>query len=341
MKATMLLPFSTPVGAPIRIVDDNHPELARFTVAIEAAPSAFRSISRKFWNYRIWHKLGWIARQPGVISSNASGRIQEAISELIDFNGHDVDYVQSVESVSVIYPKGQKEFVWRQLSNLLMTKDQSTGQPCRSIVVSTIAGPKVVTLLEQCLDIEVSDPGAHVCLNSPIAPAWEAYLPQGGPFMNLHPGWTFDTKELSERSAWERLYSCIRQHGLTMSGTPYPNGDNEFPDYRASIARVDYDVEMTSVPNMNRRTIRSSNRDVEATIRSVAQQPDETIEEIVEELSRVLSSKSKKSPTGRYMLVVSNWSSFDLDDTEIWRSLDTTAFDDVILMQRGKVYHVA
>ncbi len=69
--------------------------------------------------------------------------------------------------------------------------------------------------------------------------------------------------------------------------------------------------------------------------------PDETIEEVTEELSRVLASKARKSPAGRYMLVVSNWSSFDLDDAGIWGSLDTTAFNDIFLMQRGGVFHAA
>ena len=291
--------------------------------------------------YRIWYKLGWIVEQPGVMTSNASGRIQESIGELLDFNSNDLDYVLSVESVSIIYPRGQQEHVWRQLSNRLLTIDQSTGRPCRSFVIPTVEGPKVIALLEQSLDIEVADPGAHLCLNSRISPAWEAYVPQGGPLLNLDPGWTFDTKEMSERSAWERLYSWIWHRGLPISGTPYPNGEYGFPDYRASIAGVDYDVEMTSVPNMDRRTIRSSNRDIEETIRRVARQPDETIEEVTAELARVLASKERKSPAGRYMLVVSNWSSFDLDDPEIWRTLDTTAFDDVVVLQRGTVYHAA
>ncbi len=273
MDATMLLPFRKSVGAPIRMVDDDHPELARFTVAIDAPPSAFPWISRKFWDYRIWYKLGWVVQQPGVMSGDATGRIRDAINRLVDFNGDDLDYVQSVESVSIIYPKSQKEFIWRQLSNLVQTVDQSTGRPCRSLVVPTGIGSKVITLLEQCLDIEVPDAGAHICLNSQISPAWEAYVPEGGPFLNLDPGWTFDTNEMSERSAWERLYSWIRRTGLPMSGAPYPNGPNEFPDYRASIAGVDYDVEMTSVPNMNRRTIKSSNPDVEETLRWVAQHP--------------------------------------------------------------------
>ncbi len=324
----------------MRVVDDNHPGLTRFTIAIAATPGTLEAVSRKFWDYRIWYKLEETVKHPDTIPAGDTADIREVVTRLYKCNAHDLAFASGVESVSVIYPKGQVESVRRQLAILPVVDDSSTGIPRKVMTVPTTEGTKVIAVLEQCLDIEVPDTGVHLCLNNPALPSWETHIPPGGPFVNIGPGWTFDTKEMSERIAWEKLFSWVHGKGLSISGDAYPNGPNKPPDYTACINGILYDVEMTSVPNMNQRTIKASNRDVEATIRQVARQPDETIEEVTEELARVLSRKAKANPTGRYLLVVSNWSSFDLESSSIWTDQDTSAFHDVVLIQRGKVFRV-
>lgn len=322
------------------MVDDNDPSLAGFTVAIQAPPVTFEAISRKFWDYRIWYKLEETTKNPDTMPAGDTADIREAIAQLYKINEHDLAFANGIKSVSVFYPKGKTEQVRRQLAISPMVADQSTGIQRKVMAVPTTEGTKVIAVLEQCLDIVVPNAGVHLCLNNPVLPSWETHIPPGGPFVNMGPGWTFDTKEMSERSAWEKLFSWVHGKGLSISGDAYPNGPNEFPDYSACINGIQYDVEMTSVPNMNRRTIKASNRDIETTIRLVARQPDETIEEVTEELARVLSKKAKANPTGRYLLVISNWSSFDLESPSIWTDQDTSAFDDVVLIQRGKVFRV-
>ena len=160
----------------------------------------------------------------------------------------------------------------------------------KSIHVQGRTGTKSLAILGQPLDIDVPDRGVFLCLNDPVDPSWVATAPRNKPSMRLfgrRP--VLNEHEISERPAWERVDSWLRARGFSVRGDQYPEGENSPPDYRAWIEGAEYDVEMTSVPDMEIWTLKSKYRHLEKRISEVAKQPGETMAEVTDALCQVLS----------------------------------------------------
>ena len=341
MTKPVIVRYQRPIGTSIEWVSVDDPKLSRVPIVIEGSSKEMDTIWRKFFDYRTWDALSDINTDPKSMQSQGGFSIPDAVRNLFNFNEFDPDYTNNVESVSVFYPKNMHQQIVQQMSRLPLAAGGTTRSGARSISVNTPSGAKVLPVLLQEFDIEVPN-AVHICLNNPEQPAWTAIMAEqdGGPLGNISVGPALTSHEISENVAWDLVRSWFSQRSISISGKPYPNGRNNFPDYRATISGCSWDVEMSSLPNMSRRTIRASNRDLEATIRRVARQLDETEEEISAELDCRLMKKSGYPRSRSYMLVLSNWSTYDLTDDGFWIAKDVSAFDAVSLIQRNELHMI-
>lgn len=272
-----------------------------------------------------------------------SGRIIDAIQDLYRFNEADHTFVSGVTSVTLLYPKAVEPRVTMQLSacppRLPISARDSLEDAGRSIHVQGRDGTKSLAVFQRSLDIAVSDRGVLACLNNPADPSWVAVVPRGRPAMLVHMRQqALNEKEISEGAAWERVESWLRSRGIKAHGKPYPNGENSFPDYRAWIRDEEFDVEMTTVPDMKKWTIKSHYRDLEKRISEVAQQPGQTRQDVIQDLSRVLAKKRNSVEKQRVggnrrpcMLVISNWSTYELSGDDFWTNEAPSAFEVIML----------
>ena len=169
----------------------------------------------------------------------------------------------------------------------------------------------------------------------------------GSPMEGVARPQVLNEQEVSEQTAWERVSSWLRDIDFPVKGRPYPNGENCFPDYRAWIGGQEYDVEMTSVPDMKRWTIKSTYRDLERSISEVAKHSGETKDNVAEDLQRVLVKKRKRveraaegTPQKPCVLVISNWSVHKISDESYWSKEDLRAFEAVILLEWDDIHYI-
>ena len=296
MNVLVRVPVSVPRGASVRVVDNEDPALGRCPLVIEASAVDFPIIVRKFWDYRIWYKLADTTSRPDVMPADGRGRIDVAIRDLCCFNQNDSAFLGGVDSVTVFYPRIIGDSVVKQLADfpprLPLLKTDSVGYAAKSIHVDCGELTKSLAVVEQCLDVDVPDPGVFLCLNNPRDPAWATYIPEEGPMPLMAQGPVFNRKQYSETTAWDLVARFLGEQGVSASGTPYPNGENEYPDYDGCWDGEHFDVEMTSVPNLGKWIISAGNRDLEKTIATVARQPNESLEEVIAEFSRVLGEEA-------------------------------------------------
>ena len=154
-----------------------------------------------------------------------------------------------------------------------------------------------------------------------------------------------DTNEISEKAAWDKVDLWLESCGFTVSGKPYPEGKNRFPDFRAWIDSWEFDVEMTSVPDMADWTLKGTFRKLEERISEIAKLPGQTRGEVIDDFLRKLSDKrlrvegeaigSQRRPC---MLVVSNWSAHALADESSRFGAELSFFDVVMLIEQDEVY---
>ena len=353
MKIPLEFQFAIPRGAQLRVVADDHPALTRCPLVISTRGVAdIQAIAHKFWDYRIWHTLQATGAMPEVMPEAKHGRIDEAIQDLYRFNGSDPAFLDSLDSVTVTYPKCLAASIGKQLAelppHLPLVGEFSSRHNARSIHINTGSGTKSIAVLEQALDIEVPNPGVFFTLNSQSAPAWATYVSEQGPLPLAGSVTVLDDHESVERHAWERVYSWFHSNDIPVSGKPYPNGENNFPDYHALIGADSFKVEMTTSPDMEKWTIKAWYRDLEKIISDVARQPSETLEEVTSHLSGVVTKKCDRvrkdrlgaalNAAGRYLLVVTNSSTHDLSDVAVWNTSDLAEFDAVLLIQSDMVY---
>ena len=355
MKVPIQFQFTVPQGAQVQVVDDDHPALTRCPIVIGSRDvTDIEAIARKFWDYRIWHTLQETGSRTDVMPAANHGRVAEAIRELYWFNESDPKFLNGVDSVTVMYPKIHSINVRKQTAelppHLPLVSDFSSRDNAKSIHIETENGTKCLAVFEQILDIEVPNPAVFLSLNSPSDPAWAMYISERGPMHLADPVTVLNDQQLSERHAWERVYSWCHRVGIPVFGEQYPNGEYGFPDYGASIAGKHYQVEMTTTPDMGKWTIKASYRHLEKMIREVARQPSETLAEVSAHISRVIAQKSKRvrkdkqvsgaCPTDHYMLVLTNFSTHDLDPASIGDANDFSEFDAVLLIQSDEVHNV-
>ena len=200
--------------------------------------------------------------------------------------------------------------------------------------------------MEQPLDIDVSDTSVFVCLNNPANPGWVVVAPHDKPPMlfgrNLR---AVSTNDISEKAAWDNVCSWFEFRGFTVSAKPYPEGKNSFPDFRAWVDGWEFDVEMTSVPDMTDWTLKGTFRKLEERISEIAKLPGQTRGEVIDEFLRKCSDKrhcvesaaigGQRRPC---MLVISNWSAHALAKEFSRFGAELSFFDVVMLIEVDKVY---
>jgi hypothetical protein len=218
----------------------------------------------------------------------------------------------------------------------------------KSVHVIGRAGTKSLPVLEQPLDIEVSDTSIFVCLNNPAKPGWVVVAPRNKPPMlferNLR---AVDTNDISEKAAWDKVCSWLNSNEFTVSGKPYPEGKNSFPDFRAWVDGYEVDVEMTSVPDMTDWTLKGTFRKLEERISEIAKLHGQTKGEVIDEFLRKCSDKrhcvesaaigGQRRPC---ILVMSNWSAHPLAAEFSRFGADLSSFEVVILIEFDEVYCV-
>ena len=270
------------------------------------------------------------------------------------------DYAEGVDSVGIIYPKAAESKVREQLSKfppalpLVASHGGADGSTFvsgrsgnKSIHVQGRNGTKSLLVLEQRLDIEVPESDIIIFMNNPSDPSWVVVAPKDGPPMYAfgRPSVLNET-ESSELTAWHQVKGWLESGGVSVrQEQQYPEGENNFPDFRAWIGNQEYDVEMTSVPDLGKWTIRGNYRDLERKISEVAAQPGESQTEVVDKLHEVLAKKAARvtelfsgHAEKRSMLIVTNWSTYQIFDEAYWSEADVNAFDVVVLIEPDGVH---
>ena len=351
MSTPLGLAEIAPLGAGIQLVDENDPAVTPRFLAIEASSMGEATrIFRKYHDYRMWHQLQSLSSQSEVMPADEGGNLAKTIQKLYWYNDDESGFGAGVESVTLTFPKAAQSKVTEQLSRFPPRLSLVLGSPLmgssKSVHVEGRAGTRSLPVLEQPLDIEVSDTGIFACLNNPAKPGWVVFAPRNKPPMlferNLR---AVSAHDISEKAAWDEVSSWFESRGFTVSAKPYPEGKNSFPDFRACIDGLEFDVEMTSVPDMTDWTLKGTFRKLEERISKIAKQPGQTRGEVIDEFLRKCSDKRhcvENAAIGdqrrRCMLVMSNWSAHALvaDCSRFGAAL--SFFDVVMLIEFDEVY---
>ena len=238
-------------------------------------------IIKKYHDYRMWNQLQSLNSHPEVKIADDGGGLATRIQKLYRYNDDESGFGEGVESVTLTFPKAAQSKVTAQLSGFPPSLSLVAGSPLmgsgKSIHVRSRAGTRSLPILEQPLDIEISDTSIFVCLNNPAKPGWMVVAPRNKPPMvferNLR---SVDTNDISEKAAWHKVCSWLNSRGFTVFGKAYPEGKNSFPDFRAWINGLELDVEMTSVPDMTDWTLKGTFRTLEERISEIAKLPGQT-----------------------------------------------------------------
>ena len=218
-------------------------------------------IIQKIYDYRTWFALVDGLERPAKPFSPFSDQtnpMQAAVQELYSENeDKDEESVRGVDSVTITFPKGLQadvdSMVLKCPPHLLLHEKRGVSGGGRAVHVLGKDGTKSLGLLLNCLDIEVEEAGWYISLNNPNSPGWVIRVPDEGPPISFdNPVPASQVKEENERVAWNALKQLFQSAGLDVEGDPYPNGRNSFPDYLACIKGEEVDVEITSVPNLER-----------------------------------------------------------------------------------------
>ena len=351
------LPIKAPVGAGFERVSKtdtrliNHPLVIVGSVNISA-----ESIYRKYTDYRIWHTLNATIESDLIPIEDGSG-FADVIQDLFQqCEDNDPDYAEGVDLIGVIYPKADESKVTQWLSKfppalplavsshrdgLPPVVDSRNGQ--KSVHVRGRNGTKSLAIAQQRLDIEVQKSRIFTFLNSSSDPNWAIFAQEEGlpqyAYTSEQPRMLSET-EASELAAWQKVKLWLKAALISVQQDQrYPEGKNAFPDFRAWIGDQEYDIEMTSVPDLEKWTIRGKYRDLEKKICQVAAQPSETQKEVVDKLHEVVDSKVRRAcaSTRRFMLVVSNWSTQELGDKALWPTGHFSEIDIVLLIDINEV----
>ena len=183
-------------------------------------------------------------------------------------------------------------------------------------------------------------------MNNPAKPGWVVVAPHNKPPMlferNLR---AVSTNDISEKAAWDKVCSWFEFRGFTVSAKRYPEGKNSFPDFRAWIDGLEFDLEMTSVPDMTDWTLKGTFRELEERISEIAKLPGQTRGEEIDDFLRKCSDKrhclesaaigGQRRPC---ILVMSNWSRHALAAESSRFGAELSFFDVVMLIEFDEVY---
>ena len=353
MSTLFGLPDIAPLGAGIELVDENDPAVVPRFLAIEASSMGEAArIIKKYHDYRMWHQLESLNSHPETMPADDDGNLAARIQKHYRNNDDESGLSAGVESVTLTFPKAAQSKVTAQLFGFppclsLVPASPLTGSS-KSVHVLGRAGTKSLPILEQPLDIEVTDTSIFVCLNNPTKPGWVVVAPGNKPPMSFKRNLrAVSTNDISEKAAWDQVSSWLKSRGATVSARSYPEGQNSFPDYRAWINGCEVDVEMTSVPDMTDWTIRGTFRKLEERISEIAKQPGQTRDEVMDEFLRKCSDKRHRVEStaigGRQrpcMLVMSNWSAHALAAACSGFGATLSFFDAVMLIEVDEVYRI-
>ena len=350
MSTLLGLPDIAPLGAGIELVDQNDPAVTPRVLAIEASSMGEATrIIRKYQDYRMWHQLQSLSSHPEVMPADDGGNLAETIQKLYRYNDDESGFGAGVESVTLTFPKAEQSKVTAQLSRFpprlfLVPGSPLTGSS-KSIHVDGRAGTRSLPVLEQPLDVEVSDTSIFVCLNNPAKPGWVVVAPRDKPPMSFERNLrAVSANDISEKAAWDKVSSWFESLGFTVSTKPYPEGKNSFPDFRAWVDSLEFDVEMTSVPDMTDWTLKGTFRKLEKRISEIAKQPGQTRGEVIDEFLRKCSDKRHcvesaaiRGQRRPCMLVMSNWSAHALAAESSRLGAALSFFDVVMLTEFDEV----
>ena len=356
MSTLFGLPDIVPLGAGIELVDENDPAVTPRFLAIEASSMGEATrIIRKYHDYRMWHQLQSLSSHPEGMPADDGGDLASKIQKHYRNNDDKSGFGASVESVTLTFPMAAQSKVTEQLSGFPPRLSLVPGSPLpgssKSVHVHDRAGSKSLPVLEQPLDIEVSDTSTSifVCLNNPAKPGWMVVAPHNKPPMlfkrNLR---VVGTNDISEKAAWDQVCSWLESRRFTVSVKTYPEGQNSFPDFRAWIDGFEVDVEMTSVPDMTAWTLKGTFHKLEKRISDIAKQPGQTRGEVIDEFLRKCSDKRRcmeNAAIGGHrrpcMLVMSNWSAHALAAESSLFAAELSFFDVVMLIESDEVYCIS
>ena len=283
-----------PFGILVERVDGNHPSLMRCPIIITGTPSDIGRIIRKFWHYRIWYNM---QDMKGEMSKFGHDKIQdETQSAYQHFEVEDPEFARGICSVTVFYPKVLNSKVVKQLSGfpspILIENDPVRKMARKSIPIQTKDGKeKFLPILEHSLDIETGerDTDLILVLDNPYDPAWGFRVPEDGEVFrhSVPPSLqVLDSNQATEITIWKKVRQWLRSKGSSVWEIQYPQGEYNFPDFLAFINGKEYDVEITSTPDLGNWTIKHDFRDLEKAIQKLARQPGELRHDVVQHINR-------------------------------------------------------
>ena len=341
-------PFAPGVG--VEYVDHEDPRMVQYPLILEV-PTVIEGadIFRKFCDYRIWHTITAAESGIGLSTDSENDCIEQQVQSLLESNDKSPEFIDRVDSITVIYPKAMEDHITRRLAHLPsplpLVGNNTAPRAGKVIHLRGKGGTRSFPIHQKALDIETDQTEWFVCLNIPDDPGWVVYLPRNQPFMHVNPPRkAFASQAAYESNVWGKVEDWFTQNGLKLESKQHPLGKNSFPDYQASFNGWSFDVEITSVPDLNRWTIKAHYRDLEKRIRQLAIQPSESQADVINDLNRILAKKRiamtnlsrGAEDTKECVLVISNWSTYDLSDN-ILKQIDFAPFYSVMLDQRESI----
>ncbi len=334
-----------PYGVGVDRVEEEHPSIMRCPLVITGSVSDIQSILRKFCHYRVWYNL---LDQKGRMSGPAHGEIHKEIEGAYrTLEVTEPHWVRGISSVTILYPKAFEPSLTKELARfprpIYVPSEPFRQRARKSIPIQTNeGGEKHLPLLEERLDIETEgDHTNFILFNNLAEPAWEIRVPEGTAPVNYseQPVQWLDSNQIAESTAWSRVREWVRLRGPSVCEVQYPRGENRFPDYWAWIEGRQYDVEITSAPNIGKWRIDFDFRHLENKIQKVAKQPGESRDEVAKEIVKGVEKKAARVE-GPCILVMTNWSSYSFAGASLWTEMDLTGFEAILLLEREKVYCV-
>ena len=335
-----------PYGVGVDRVEEEHPSIMRCPLVVTGSVSDIRSILRKFWHYRIWYHL---QGEKGRMSPAAPGGIQEGIQDAFQaLESSDPDFVRGITSVSLFFPKALEPAVIKQLAKfgppIYVQSEPARRRARKSIPIRSKEGREVsLPILEEGLDIETEgDSTNFLVFNNLVEPAWGIRVPEGTAAVSYSEQAVqlLDSNQVAESTAWKRVRAWLRSRGLSVCEAQYPNGEDRFPDFLAWIAGREFDVEITSAPNIGRWRIDFDFRRLEKKIQEVAKQPGELRSEVAQEIERGVKRKAARVEERPCILVMTNWSSYSFSDSSLWTDMDLAEFEAILLIEQEEVHCV-
>ena len=281
------------------------------------------------------------------ITPNADGKklgiplLKAIVAEMA--GDQDPDYIEGVTKVYLIHPPHLQEELRGHLSTLpVPAMFDSPSERLLSVAVGHERRLFVIEPYEMDLTRRRStDPRwLIVHMYNPDMPAMTVRVEAQGPLTFKEPTPLLADTKVAESWAMKVVQSHLANTGVDVQCVCYePNGPKTFPDYQARLNGTLWDFEITRVLGdiLETRHVLDKPRDEIRMMNRAVQSPPIEEGDVIIALDRAIKSKERKSQSdgaaAKFCLILLNVLDLKaIGQSSMWKSIDLTAFDAVILI---------